>query len=767
MDAGQSQNFTASASGGTPSYSYQWYLDGSSVGGATSSTWTYTSSSSGAHTVYCAIEDSATTPYNTESNTAPISVNSALSISISPTSATLDVPQSQLFNSSILGGTSPYSYQWYLNSAPVSGATNPTWTFTPASAGSYTVYLNVTDAANAMATSSTATVKVNGQLSASILPSSATLDAGQSQNFTSTVSGGTGPYSYQWYLNGSLVNGATGASWTFTQLSAGTYQVYLIITDSLSMQATSATSTVTVNPLPTVTISPSSAVIDWGQSVLFTSSVTGGTSPYSYQWYLDGAPVYNATGASWLTPLSTGIYEVYVVVTDSLSMQNTSATSTVTVNPLPSVTINPAYATIDFGQPETFTSNPANGTSPYSYQWYLNGAPVSGATNQTWTFTPNSTGPYQIYLVITDNVSSGATSNTANLNVNQAPTVSITPTSALIDADQSQLFNSTVLGGTSPFTYQWYLDGSPVSDATSATWTFSPSSSGSYTVYLTVTDNVGISVSSSNSTLNANPELTAAISPTSAAIILGQSQNFTCSASGGTSPFTYQWYLNGTSVSGATNPTWTFTPTIAGSYTVYVNVTDSLGAQAASGSATATVNSNLIHEVTVTNVTSSKTIVCQGYGLNITVTAGNPGDYTETFNITLYANATAIGNITITNLPNGTHTSIVYVWNTTGFAYGNYTISASASPVPGQTNTANINCTGGCVFVSLIGDLTGPNGVPDGKVDIRDVHYVAIYYGTTPSSPNWNPNADINNDGKVDIKDVHIVAEHYGQSVTY
>jgi len=36
-------------------------------------------------------------------------------------------------------------------------------------------------------------------------------------------------------------------------------------------------------------------------------------------------------------------------------------------------------------------------------------------------------------------------------------------------------------------------------------------------------------------------------------------------------------------------------------------------------------------------------------------------------------------------------------------------------------------------------------------------------YGTFPSSPNWNPNADINNDRKVDIRDVHIAAANYGK----
>lgn len=170
--------------------------------------------------------------------------------------------------------------------------------------------------------------------------------------------------------------------------------------------------------------------------------------------------------------------------------------------------------------------------------------------------------------------------------------------------------------------------------------------------------------------------------------------------------------------------------------------------------------------IVVANVTSYKTIINQGYCGNITVTTENFGTSTETFNLTVYANTSFVASENV-SLSSGNLTNVTFTWNTTGFEYGNYTLTAYATPVPGETDTANSNCTGGWVFVSLVGDVTGPNGVPDGKVDIRDVHYIAMYYGTTPSSPNWNANADINNDGKVDIRDVHIAAENYGKSVTY
>jgi Ca2+-binding EF-hand superfamily protein len=64
------------------------------------------------------------------------------------------------------------------------------------------------------------------------------------------------------------------------------------------------------------------------------------------------------------------------------------------------------------------------------------------------------------------------------------------------------------------------------------------------------------------------------------------------------------------------------------------------------------------------------------------------------------------------------------------------------------------------VFGTLVGDVNG-----DGKVNIEDVAIVSKHFGTTPSSPTWNPACDLDNNGKVDIADVAIVAQAFGQHV--
>jgi hypothetical protein len=166
------------------------------------------------------------------------------------------------------------------------------------------------------------------------------------------------------------------------------------------------------------------------------------------------------------------------------------------------------------------------------------------------------------------------------------------------------------------------------------------------------------------------------------------------------------------------------------------------------------------HDVAVTSVTSYKTITGQGYSGNIAVTTANQGGYTETFNFTVYANATVVTAVANVTLAGGNSTIQTVVWNTTGFAYGNYTISAYAWPVPGETNTQNNNLISPItVMVTMPGDLIAPFGT----VDMKDIAYVAKRFGTTPSTPLWDPNADINGDGKVDMKDIATVARNFGK----
>jgi len=177
------------------------------------------------------------------------------------------------------------------------------------------------------------------------------------------------------------------------------------------------------------------------------------------------------------------------------------------------------------------------------------------------------------------------------------------------------------------------------------------------------------------------------------------------------------------------------------------------------------------HDIGIPNVITAKIVIGQGYTSSIDLKILNYGMYDETFTLILYANKSIIAMQTIT-LTRRNSTIVTFVWDTSGFAKGKYTISACAWPVPGETDTADNNFTGGWVRVSMVGDLTGgtpsPWGfVPDGKVDGKDIAIVALCFGSAPGcSPPyiWNPNSDVNNDAKVDGKDIATVALHFGQA---
>jgi hypothetical protein len=162
------------------------------------------------------------------------------------------------------------------------------------------------------------------------------------------------------------------------------------------------------------------------------------------------------------------------------------------------------------------------------------------------------------------------------------------------------------------------------------------------------------------------------------------------------------------------------------------------------------------HDVAVTDIKSSKTVIGQGYKGNITVTAENHGGFAETFNVTAYANTTIIGSENVT-LPAGNSTTMKFTWNTTGFAKGNYTISAYAVPVPGETDTTDNNLTDGWVAVTIPGDVNG-----DFRCEGKDIAMIAKAFGSLIGQPAYVPNADINDDGKIDGKDIAVASKHYG-----
>ena len=165
----------------------------------------------------------------------------------------------------------------------------------------------------------------------------------------------------------------------------------------------------------------------------------------------------------------------------------------------------------------------------------------------------------------------------------------------------------------------------------------------------------------------------------------------------------------------------------------------------------------LYHDVSIEGVIASKSVVGSGYSMSINVAAADLGSYTETVNVTAYANATIIGSENVT-LSSGNSMTVTFTWNTAGFDYGNYALSAYALLVPGETNMGNNNMTGGTVYVGIPGDVDGI-----GRVNMNDVVSILKAFGSTVGEPNYNPNCDIDGKGRVDMSDVVIALSNFGQ----
>jgi hypothetical protein len=172
-------------------------------------------------------------------------------------------------------------------------------------------------------------------------------------------------------------------------------------------------------------------------------------------------------------------------------------------------------------------------------------------------------------------------------------------------------------------------------------------------------------------------------------------------------------------------------------------------------------------DISVADVTPSRIAVGEGVlcALRLNVTVANQFEYAEFFNVTAYAdmNVTAIGDEVVIGrlngtLPGGNSTTIIFTWNTTEAAKGNYTISVIAAQVAGETETAD-NSSMCSVSVTTPGDVNG-----DGVIDAIDMLRIGKAYGSTPGTPDWNANCDIDNDGDADSTDLSTFTANYGET---
>ena len=300
------------------------------------------------------------------------------------------VQSAQLTGSSPSGGSGTFGYLWLQSTTSATSGfiaasgSNNTQNYQPPLLSVTTWYKRVVMSGNAVDTSAAVQITVNAAPVANITAGGATAFC-QGASVTLNANTGAG-FNYQWYDGATLITNATNSN--YSAATGGSYTV--LISNSNNCTDTSNAITVTVNPVPTASIAAGgNTTICNGEGVNLNAQTATG---YTYQWYNGNSIITGATNATYLANTSGS----YTVLVDLGSCSDTSNAIVVTVNALPSVIIT---QTVD-----TFYSNGSFNT----YQWYLNGTAIAGATNPNYTATQN--GNY--YVMVTDANNCSGQSNT-------------------------------------------------------------------------------------------------------------------------------------------------------------------------------------------------------------------------------------------------------------------------------------------------------------------------------------------------------------------
>jgi hypothetical protein len=398
---------------------YQWKKNGMAISGATKST--YYAKSTGSYKVVV----TKNSVCMDSSNTITITVNprpTAKATAAGPTSVCMG--DSVVMNADTGTGL---IYQWKKNGAIIVGATKTS--YVAKTSGSYRVV--VTNKYPCADSSSAIVITVNSLPVATATPTaSTTFCEGDSVRINANVSAGL---VYQWRKNGVNIVKAT-KSYYYASVS-GSYKV--VVTNLNGCTDSSSAVTITVNPHPNATTIPTGSVTFCSADTLVIYAQTG--TGLTYQWKKNGVDIPGSTGSS-LVVKTTGLFAV--VITNTSLCKETSKNIVVTLytSPVASM-VATGPTTICNGSSVVLKGNSGYG---YSYQWYMDGNPINGATDTIYSAKTQG-----IYYYKTIMGPCSAISSTINVSV-VTPYVKL-GNDTTVCSDQSVVLNA----GTGVNKYWW------------------------------------------------------------------------------------------------------------------------------------------------------------------------------------------------------------------------------------------------------------------------------------------------------------------------
>jgi chitodextrinase len=370
-------------------------------------------------------------------------------------------------------------------------------------------------------------------------------------------------------------------NYTVTDLAAGTgYSFYLVTSDCYAEcgMGTASLSSTQSNSLPlgtafplVATISTVRTVVDVGQPTSFTCTPSGGVKPFSIGWDFGNGtfvPGNTSVGALFTSP---GSPVVECQVHDGSSSESTAGT-TILVNPSPSLQISVNRTTADVDEPVSFGCVSSNGTSPYSLAWTFGDDDSSTQLNVTHFYAS----PGMVVVTCSGTDEAGVhVAASSSLTVSPPLLVQAAVTAAAAAPGTSLTFSAVASNGSGTYpAFAWTFGDGTVASGDSTPHEYA--SAGTFTARVKVTDSNGLSATGSVAVTVASIAVSVLSAPTSSHS--GAAATFSASATGGAGgPYTYTWnFGDGTTASGASvthayTSTGTFQPTLV--------VTDRLGAQ--------------------------------------------------------------------------------------------------------------------------------------------------------------------------------------------
>jgi PKD repeat protein len=375
---------------------------------------------------------------------------------------------------------------------------------------------------------------------------------------------------------------------SFTYRAAGTYTVKLTVANAVGTDMETKSGYITVSPTP---VAPAAAFTSNKQSgtapltIMFTDQSTG-TAPLTYAWDFTNDGTRDSTSQNpSFTYQTPGTYTVKLTVTNALGTDVETKSGYITVTP----PIPPTAAFTSNKQAGTapltvrFTDQ-STGTAPLTFAWDCNNDGTRDSTSQNPSFTYSAAGTYTVKLTVSNVAGSDEETKIGFITVSPAP---VAPTAAFNADIQSGTLPLTVTftdqsTGTAPLTYAWDFKNDGSTDSTAQNPSFTYTTAGTYTVKLTVTNVAG----SDGETKSGYITVTEVPIAPSAAFTSDKQTGYTpltvgfTDQSAGTAPLSYEWDFNNDGIPDSTVRNPSFIYTTAGTFTVNLTVTNSLGSDA-------------------------------------------------------------------------------------------------------------------------------------------------------------------------------------------